>query len=105
MASVNVPLPFEAYQGPEPNIFVSYAHKGGASICPLISELRERGYRVWCDEGIDTGNEWPEEIAKALLGAAHFVVFLRRLSGDHYLRSLNRALPATLRRVPAPAPD
>ena len=76
MASVNLEIPFEAYRGDEPYIFVSYAHKDGELVYPLLGELREMGCRVWFDEGIDPGNEWPEEIAKALLKAAHFLVFL-----------------------------
>ena len=35
-----------------------------------------QGYRIWYDEGIDPGNEWPVEIAKALTGATYFVVFI-----------------------------
>lgn len=76
MASVNLELPFEAYRGDEPYIFVSYAHKDSEKVYPLLSELREMGYRVWYDEGIDPGNEWPEDIANALLKCSHFLVFL-----------------------------
>ena len=43
---------------------------------PLLSALHEEDYRLWYDEGIDPGNEWPDEVAKALLSASHFLVFL-----------------------------
>ena len=34
------------------------------------------GLRVWYDEGIEPGSEWPEAIASALNGAAAFVVLI-----------------------------
>lgn len=78
MPDVNLPLPFEAYAGKEPFIFASYAHADGAAVFEDVAELHRRGYRIWYDEGIDPGNEWPEEIAKALDSAAWFLVFITR---------------------------
>ena len=68
--------PFPAYSGTEPFIFVSYAHKDDAAVFPELQRLRDAGYRIWFDEGIDPGNEFPEEIASALGRAAKFLVFL-----------------------------
>jgi hypothetical protein len=76
MPDVDSPPPFEAYTGDQPCIFVSYAHKDGAVVFPEITRLHEQGYRIWYDEGIDPGNEWPEEVANALADAACFVVFI-----------------------------
>lgn len=76
MPDIDLPLPFEAYVGEKPYIFVSYAHKDGNHVFPEIRSLHERGYRIWYDEGIDPGNEWPEEVAKALAGATLFLVFI-----------------------------
>jgi len=45
-------------------------------VYPEISFLHAEGYRVWYDEGIDPGNEWPVEIARALSGCAYFIVFV-----------------------------
>lgn len=58
-----------AYEGKEPYIFVSYAHKDSAIVFRLVEQLNERGYRIWYDEGIEPGSEWPEYIANHLLGA------------------------------------
>lgn len=58
-----------AYEGKEPYIFVSYAHKDSAVVFRLVEQLNERGYRIWYDEGIEPGSEWPEYIANHLLGA------------------------------------
>lgn len=76
MPDVPLPPPFEAYTGKEPYLFASYAHADGAIVYPELIHLHKQGYRVWYDEGIDPGNEWPEEVAKALASASHFLVFI-----------------------------
>ena len=42
-----------AYNGNEPYIFISYAHKDSDKVLPIIRELQSRGYRVWYDAGIE----------------------------------------------------
>ena len=76
MPDVNLPLPFDAYAGEEPFVFVSYAHKDGYLVYPEIKALHDSGVRIWFDGGIDPGNEWPEDIAQALLKAQMFLVFI-----------------------------
>ena len=49
-----------AYEGNLPFIFVSYAHKDSREVFDLIEKLAARGYRIWYDEGIKPGVEWPE---------------------------------------------
>lgn len=58
-----------AYEGKLPYIFVSYAHKDSREVFDLIEKLSARGYRIWYDEGIEPGSEWPENIANHLLHA------------------------------------
>ena len=58
-----------AYEGNLPFIFVSYAHKDSREVFDLIEKLAARGYRIWYDEGIEPGSEWPENIANHLLRA------------------------------------
>jgi hypothetical protein len=69
-------IPFEAYEGSEPYIFVSYAHKDKNAVYPEIKRLHDVGYRIWYDEGIPPTSEWPEEIAKAIEACAFFLVFI-----------------------------
>ncbi len=76
MPDVSLPAPFEAYSGDDPYIFVSYAHADGAMVFPELTYLHDQGYRIWFDEGIDPGNEWPDEVANALAGASYFIVFM-----------------------------
>jgi hypothetical protein len=68
--------PFSAYVGADPYIFASYAHREGAVVFEDLAELHERGYRIWYDQGIDPGNEWPDEIAEALSRSSQLLVFL-----------------------------
>ncbi len=72
--------PFDAYTGDKPYIFVSYKHEDSPVVFPELRRMHERGYRIWYDEGIDPGNEWPDEVAQALAGCSFFVVFLSKQS-------------------------
>lgn len=64
-----------AYEGDKPYLFVSYAHKNSALVLPVIEALFEKKYRIWYDEGIAAGSEWPKNIADHLNGAAGYVIF------------------------------
>ncbi len=72
----NLIAPFDAYKGREPYIFISYAHRNSSIVFRHITRLREEGFRIWYDEGIDPGTDWSDEIARALSGAAVFLVFV-----------------------------
>ena len=54
-------------------IFVSYAHKDAAKVLPLIDALRQSGFSVWYDQGIEAGTEWPEYIAKSIENCGVFL--------------------------------
>mgnify|MGYP000915209567 CR=1 FL=1 len=69
-------MPFPAYRGSEPYIFISYAHVDSERVFKEIKGFNENGYNVWYDEGIAPGNEWTDEIADALEKCALFVVFI-----------------------------
>ena len=68
--------PFESYEGSEPFIFISYAHKDAEVVYSEITELHNAGYKVWYDEGIEASNEWPEEIANAVINCSVFLAFV-----------------------------
>jgi len=67
-------MPYPAYRGREPYIFVSYSHIDSELVFAEIKRFNELGYHVWYDEGISPGNEWTEEIASALEHCALFLV-------------------------------
>jgi formylglycine-generating enzyme required for sulfatase activity len=76
MVDISTVPPFEAYQGEEPYVFASYAHKDAALVYPELTQLNDAGFNIWYDEGVDASSEWPEEIAKAVIGCAVFIVFV-----------------------------
>ena len=77
-------LPFVAYKGEEAYVFISYAHKDSERVFPIIKQMHEAGYRIWYDEGIDPGSEWPEEIAKHINGASAVLLFVSPQSMDSH---------------------
>ena len=73
-------LPFPAYSGDDPFVFVSYAHADADKVYPELELLRELGFNIWYDEGVSPGQSWPDELADAI-GRCHlFVTFLTRSS-------------------------
>ncbi|MGN1202450.1 MAG: TIR domain-containing protein [Eubacterium sp.] len=82
------------YEGNEKYIFVSYCHKDKKYVFPIIEQLARDGYRVWYDEGIDPGSEWPEIIARHLNGSASCIAFISDNSLDSHncRREINFAL-------------
>jgi len=69
-------LPFAPYEGSEPYIFVSYAHANKDKVYPIIKRLHEMGYRLWYDEGIEPGDEWPKVIGDHIIRSACMLLFL-----------------------------
>jgi hypothetical protein len=71
-----VRLPCRAYRGQLPYIFVSYAHKDMKQVFRLIKQLNDKRYRIWFDEGIEPGHEWPEIVGRAVVKCSQFIVFM-----------------------------
>ncbi len=87
-------LPYPAYRGKEPYIFVSYAHLDQAPVFAEIKRFNEAGFHVWYDEGIAPGSEWSDEIAEALSKCSVFVVMLTKTSAprENVLNEIDFAL-------------
>lgn len=66
----------KAYDGDLPYIFVSYAHKDSYRVLPVISALQDNGFRVWFDQGIEAGSEWPAFIAERLKNCSRVMAFV-----------------------------
>ncbi len=94
MPDVDTDIPFEAYIGEQPYLFVAYAHADAGLVYPVLDALHKRGYRVWYDEGIDPGNEWPEDIAHRLSKCASFITFIspRAVESRNVRNEINFAL-------------
>ena len=68
--------PFVAYKGIRPYLFTSYAHKNMKEVFQIIKKLNRSRYRIWYDEGIEPGNEWPEVVGSAVINCSQFLVFM-----------------------------
>lgn len=56
----------KTYNGNKPYIFFSYCHTDAEEVYPIIETMAYAGYRIWYDEGIHPGADWPEVIAQKL---------------------------------------
>ena len=55
--------------------------------------MAKDGYRIWYDEGIDPGSEWPEIIAAHLNDCFHvLLLFLIIINSHNRCREINFAL-------------
>ena len=95
----NTGIPFHAYKGDMPYIFVSYAHLDSDLVFPIIQKIHGEGYPIWYDEGIDPGNEWPVEIEQALKSCYLFLVFIspNSVKSINVRNEINLALGRKLR--------
>ena len=82
------------YEGDAPYIFISYAHSDGPRVFPIIEKMDAAGFRIWYDDGIAPGSEWPENIADHLNRCNVFLAFLSNTSIDspNCRREINYAL-------------
>lgn len=69
-----------AYEGNNPYLFISYAHKDSEQVLKVVNELFTKKYRIWYDEGIAPGSEWPKNIAEHLIGATGVIAFVSKSS-------------------------
>ncbi len=69
---------FKPYEGSRPFAFISYAHRQSAAVVDTIRVLHDRGWRVWYDEGIPAGSNWPAIIAQHMQSCDRVIVFLSK---------------------------
>lgn len=67
---------FKPYEGNKPFLFISYSHRQSDLVVDSIRILHERGWRLWYDEGIPAGSDWPANIAQHMQGCEKVVFFL-----------------------------
>ena len=76
---------FKPYEGKRPYLFISYPHRQSDAVIDTISILHEQGYRLWYDEGIPAGSDWPANIAQHLRDSEAVICFI----SQHFLQSQN----------------
>jgi len=86
-------LPFSAYTGAKPYVFVSYAHADSSLVYPIIGELHDRGALIWYDEGIEAGSVWSQSIADRIMHCSRFMLFVtsNAVRSQHVRQELNFA--------------
>jgi hypothetical protein len=65
-----------AYSGAKAYLFTSYSHKDMKTVFKVLKALNRSRYRIWYDEGIEPGNEWPEVVGKSVIKCSQFLVFM-----------------------------
>lgn len=68
------------YEGNAPFLFFSYCHEDASLAYPMIERLILEGYRVWFDNGVHPGDEWPDVVAEHLNRSSAFVAAISRAS-------------------------
>lgn len=66
------------YKGQKPYIFVSYSHADSERVLPMLHDLQQQGFRLWYDEGIEVGAEWPDYVAEHLINSTWVIAFLSK---------------------------
>ena len=73
-----------AYCGEDPYIFVSYAHSDSDIVLPIVEKLQNEGFRIWFDNGIEAGTEWPETIAEHIEKCRCVLAFITPAAADSH---------------------
>ena len=68
---------FQPYEGKHPYIFVSYSHKNSQEVLETISRLNHK-IRIWYDEGIPAGGDWPINIQTHMVQCEIVLFFLSK---------------------------
>ena len=102
---------FKPYEGRRPFLFISYAHKQSDMVLGTIRILHEKGWRLWYDEGIPAGSDWPANIARHMQNCERVIFFLsaRALESDNCYSEMKAALrqgkPILIVRLENTIPD
>jgi len=75
-------------------IFISYAHKDSQEVYKDIKFLKDKGFNIWYDEGIETGCSWDDSIEDAEKNCEVFLCFLSEnfMNSDNCKNEVNYAL-------------
>jgi serine/threonine-protein kinase len=75
------------------NIFISYSHKDTEYAHRLANNLQNTGLKIWIDERLDYGSQWPQEIQKQLDACDAFIIIMtsRSFASEWVQSELQRA--------------
>lgn len=67
---------FKPYEGKRPYVFISYSHRDSEAVLAIISALNDQKLRLWYDEGIPAGSDWPKNIEQHMRECSAVLFFL-----------------------------
>ena len=67
---------FKPYEGKRPYVFISYSHRDSDTVLEILSGLHAQKLRLWYDEGIPAGSDWPKNIEQHMRGCAAVLFFV-----------------------------
>ena len=59
----------------QPYIFVSYSHNDTEQVHELLKVMQDNHFRIWYDEGIESGTHWDDVLYERITGCSQFVCF------------------------------
>ena len=68
--------PFDAYEGQEPFVFISYKHSDYKTVYPIIDKFHKLGINIWYDAGLPIGRNYDIQIARHIMKSSLFVTFI-----------------------------
>ena len=99
--------PFDAYEGDEPYIFISYKHSDWKKVYPVIKRLNESGFNIWYDAALTKGKNYDIQIANHIQNSALFVTFITQTviecandDEDYLVKELTVANSTKRKRLP-----
>jgi hypothetical protein len=69
-------LPFISISETKPQIFVSYSHEDKAFVEMLAKDCEIRGFSVWWDEKIQSGDRWFQKISQAITNCLVVIIIM-----------------------------
>lgn len=70
----------EVYEGSCDYAFLNYAHADREAVLPIIRTLVDQGYRVWYDDGIEKGAQFPDYIGDHVRECSCLIMFISHAS-------------------------
>jgi len=79
-AFMEVRTKFEAYNGDEEYLFVSYSHRDTVKVYKILDALHDMKYRIWYDESCEVGNDFRDELRQRIQKCSGVLLFVSKAS-------------------------
>ena len=85
---------FKPYEGRRPYLFISYSHRDSEAVLKTVTLLHNRKLRLWYDEGIPAGSDWPKNIEEHMQSCSTVLFFVSEaaLASPNCLSEIEAAL-------------